>query len=197
MISEPRSTKEKIMESALRLFSRKGYLGATTREIAKEAGVAEVTLFRHFPTKERLLEEVFNNYTFLPELKNILPEVSNLQYKEALLLIVKSFLNSLFLRKEMIKIMKSEFFTYPEHVTRFYQSFINELYSTLASYFDEMQNKGLLREFDTRLGARALLGMTFSYFEIEEFIFHKQGRQEDYEKAINEFVEIFMKGTLK
>lgn len=197
MTPETRSTKTKILESALKLFSEKGYLGATTREIAKEAAVAEVTLFRHFATKEKLLQEVFNNYSFLPELKNFLPEVSHLEYRDALSLIVRRFLNSLFLHKEMIKIIKSEFYTYPEHVTQLYQSFLDELYMTLASYFDEMQEKGILMEFDTKLGARALLGMFFSYFEVEEFIFQKSGSREDYEKAINVFIEIFMKGTLR
>lgn len=197
MTPDIRSTKEKILESALKLFSEKGYLGATTREIAKDAGVAEVTLFRHFPSKENLLTEVFNGYSFLPELKNILPEVSVLKYEDALLLIVKRFLDSLFLRKDMIKIMKSEIFTHPEHVTRFYQSFLDDLYTTLASYFEDMQQKGYLRDFDPRLGGRALLGMIFSYFEVEEFIFQKQSGMEDYEKTIKEFIKIFIKGTLK
>ncbi|MGE5799532.1 MAG: helix-turn-helix domain-containing protein, partial [Syntrophaceae bacterium] len=42
-------TREKILDASLRLFSDKGFLGATTRGIARRAGVAEVTLFRHFP----------------------------------------------------------------------------------------------------------------------------------------------------
>jgi AcrR family transcriptional regulator len=197
VVSEQLSTKEKILESALRLFSQKGYLGTATREIARDAGVAEVTVFRHFSTKERLLEEVFQKYSFLPDLKNILPEVSNLDYREALSIIVKSFLNSLFLRKEMIKIIKSEIFTYPEPVIAFYQTFLDELYKTLASYFENMQRKGHLREFDPKLGARALLGMIFSFFEVEECILNKEGSQKDYDRVIKEFIEIFIRGTQK
>ncbi len=197
VISEPLSTREKILESALKLFSQKGYLGATTRQIANDAGIAEVTLFRHFPTKERLLEEVFQKYSFLPELRNILPKISDLEYREALFVLVKSFLNTLFLRKEMIKIMKSEMFRYPEHIIAFYQSFLDELYSTLAIYFTEKQQKGILKNFDPKLGGRALLGMVFSYFEIQEFIFNKDSGTEDYDRAINEFIEIFSRGTLK
>lgn len=197
MTPETRSTKEKILESALKLFSAKGYLGATTREIAKEAGVAEVTLFRHFPSKENLLEGVLKNYSFLPELKHILPELSSLKYEDALFVIIRSFLDSLFLRKDITKIMKTEILTHPEQVTRFFRPFLDELYDTIASYFEEMQKKGLCREFDTRLGGRALLGMIFSYFEVEEFIFQRQSTQEDYEKTIKEFINIFIKGTLK
>ncbi|RMG73353.1 MAG: TetR/AcrR family transcriptional regulator, partial [Nitrospirae bacterium] len=41
-------TRKALLESALELISEKGYLGATTREIAMRAGVSEITLFRHF-----------------------------------------------------------------------------------------------------------------------------------------------------
>jgi AcrR family transcriptional regulator len=40
------------------VFARDGLTGATTRAIAREAGVNEVTLFRNFRSKERLLAAV-------------------------------------------------------------------------------------------------------------------------------------------
>jgi hypothetical protein len=45
-------------EAAVRVFSRDGFQGATTREIAREAGVNEVTIFRHFRTREELLHSM-------------------------------------------------------------------------------------------------------------------------------------------
>jgi AcrR family transcriptional regulator len=51
-------THEKLLEAAARVFARDGLDGATTREIAREAGVNEVTLFRHFGSRERLLRAV-------------------------------------------------------------------------------------------------------------------------------------------
>lgn len=47
-----------MLNAAARTFSKDGIRGATTREIAKEAGVNEVTLFRHFKSKEQLLGAV-------------------------------------------------------------------------------------------------------------------------------------------
>jgi AcrR family transcriptional regulator len=46
-----------ILEAAARLFGEHGYRGTTTRRIAREAGVSEVTLFRQFGTKDALLRE--------------------------------------------------------------------------------------------------------------------------------------------
>ena len=50
----PDATAERLMVAALRLIGDQGYHGATTRAIAAEAGVSEVTLFRRFGNKRDL-----------------------------------------------------------------------------------------------------------------------------------------------
>lgn len=54
-----RDKTDQIIAAALRVFLRKGYISATTQEIAKEAEVAEMTLFRKFSTKQNLFISVF------------------------------------------------------------------------------------------------------------------------------------------
>jgi len=51
------SSSERLVQAALDMFSRRG-MAATTREIAEAAGVNEVTLFRLFESKDRLLAAV-------------------------------------------------------------------------------------------------------------------------------------------
>jgi AcrR family transcriptional regulator len=48
--------REKLLHAAARVFARTGFRGATTRLIAHEAGVNEITLFRHFGSKEALIQ---------------------------------------------------------------------------------------------------------------------------------------------
>jgi TetR/AcrR family transcriptional regulator len=50
--------RRQLIETALDVFSRKGFDGATTKEIAAEAGVTEAIIFRHFPTKQALYAAV-------------------------------------------------------------------------------------------------------------------------------------------
>ncbi|HWA10760.1 MAG TPA: TetR/AcrR family transcriptional regulator [Opitutaceae bacterium] len=50
--------RQRLLAAAARVFARDGLTGATTRAIAREAGVNEVTLFRLFKTKEALLDAV-------------------------------------------------------------------------------------------------------------------------------------------
>jgi AcrR family transcriptional regulator len=47
-------TRQAILKAALELFSQKGFYQATTKEIARKAGIAEGTIFNYFPTKEDL-----------------------------------------------------------------------------------------------------------------------------------------------
>lgn len=50
-------TREHILTAALDVYAQHGFRGATTRRIADAAGVNEVTVFRHFGSKESLLAE--------------------------------------------------------------------------------------------------------------------------------------------
>jgi len=52
--------KHQLLETALDVFSRRGFEGATTKEIAAAAGVAEAVIFRHFPTKQALYTELLD-----------------------------------------------------------------------------------------------------------------------------------------
>lgn len=46
---------ERVFTAAVTVMAQQGYAGATTRQIAEEAGINEVTLFRRFASKANLL----------------------------------------------------------------------------------------------------------------------------------------------
>ena len=54
------STRHKILETAIRLFSERGFNGTTTKEIAEEAGVNEALIFRYFSTKRDLYGSIID-----------------------------------------------------------------------------------------------------------------------------------------
>lgn len=57
MVSPTLVNRQKLLEAAARVFAEVGFRGATTRRIAEEAGVNEVTLFRLFGSKAQLMSE--------------------------------------------------------------------------------------------------------------------------------------------
>ncbi|PWU01688.1 MAG: hypothetical protein C5B51_22370 [Terriglobia bacterium] len=52
--------KQQLLETAFDFFSRKGFDGTTTKEIAAAAAVTEAVIFRHFPTKQALYTAVLD-----------------------------------------------------------------------------------------------------------------------------------------
>jgi AcrR family transcriptional regulator len=56
-------TKERILEASLRLFSEKGIRETTIKDIAKEVGITEGAIYRHFATKEDIVKELFKSYS--------------------------------------------------------------------------------------------------------------------------------------
>jgi AcrR family transcriptional regulator len=56
---DSKATRERLLRAALELFTADGFLGTTTPALAARAGIAEGTIYRHFPSKEVLLNEVF------------------------------------------------------------------------------------------------------------------------------------------
>ena len=63
-MGEKRSyTREKILEVALKLFSRKGFKETTIKDIAKEVGITEGAIYRHFTSKEEIINSLLKDIT--------------------------------------------------------------------------------------------------------------------------------------
>lgn len=55
----PQATRDRLVRAALALFTTQGYHASTTPQLARKAGVAEGTIYRHFESKEHLLNELY------------------------------------------------------------------------------------------------------------------------------------------
>ena len=54
------TTKQKIFLTAIDLFSTEGYMGASIRDITKVVGIKGSSFYKHYPSKEILINEIFN-----------------------------------------------------------------------------------------------------------------------------------------
>ncbi len=75
--------RKAIVEAAMPLFARKGFAGTTTKEIAEAARISEALLFKHFPTKSALYQEMLRSGcsadpTLLERLKLVEPSTRTL-----------------------------------------------------------------------------------------------------------------------
>src|SRR5215813_10480451 len=70
-LTDPR---RRLIDAAVAVFGECGFRGATTRRIADQAGVNEVTLFRLFGSKSALLAEAIRSHAPTAEVGTHLPE---------------------------------------------------------------------------------------------------------------------------
>lgn len=70
------STKTKILEVAIDLFSHNGYSGVSIREITREVGIKESSLYNHFKNKDEIITTIFE--FFREEFSKTLPPVDQL-----------------------------------------------------------------------------------------------------------------------
>lgn len=52
------NTKERIVETALELFAKKGYLGTSMNDIAKQLGFTKAALYKHYTSKQEILNRI-------------------------------------------------------------------------------------------------------------------------------------------
>jgi AcrR family transcriptional regulator len=72
----PLPSREKLIEAAARVYAAAGFRGATTRRIAEEAGVNEVTIFRLFGSKAALIDAAIQHQAAVRPSETVaLPEV--------------------------------------------------------------------------------------------------------------------------
>ena len=58
MDSREKSTKERILEEALKLFSQSGYMGTSMNDIAAKLGVTKAALYKHYTSKQEILDSI-------------------------------------------------------------------------------------------------------------------------------------------
>lgn len=166
-------TEEKILEAADRLIRGRGLARVRTKEIAREAGVAEGTLYVHFPNKEDLFFAVVekNKPEFAAvvrkelagtrELGVVLAEVARaaLSYYEKLI----SMAAPLFADAELLERQREAIAGQPGGPYR--------IYERVAAYVEAEQRLGRVKEgLDALSVAALILGPCFQYAFTHQFL---------------------------
>jgi AcrR family transcriptional regulator len=149
-----------ILEAAARLFGEHGYRGATTRRIALEAGVSEVTLFRQFGTKDALLREALG-----PSSRRLqvapLPETPGNVQRE-LVGWCAAYLRQLRAARKVIRKSLGEFVDRPR-VARRAAALPTAATRMLREYLERAsRQRALPAEFDVTAAATVLTGVLFA-----------------------------------
>jgi AcrR family transcriptional regulator len=75
---ETRTTKERIIDESIKLFSERGYDAVSMRDIAAKADIKAASIYNHFSSKQDILDEIYAFYIHIkdmaaPDLESLLP----------------------------------------------------------------------------------------------------------------------------
>jgi AcrR family transcriptional regulator len=183
--------RERILEAATALYSTVGFRGTTTRRIAADAGVNEVTLFRHFGSKEALIREVISRgwrrFAF-----EALPDPPGDPEAE----ISAWALRYYGLHAEcaaFIRTRLGEFQEFPEILPTTESPPPARISAMLATYLDQLQRDGRMRpEVKTAPAAAMLIGALFADAITRAGVVPMYGTSPD--DDVRQYVQIFLRG---
>jgi AcrR family transcriptional regulator len=140
-------TRKRILVAAELVFSRDGLQGATTREIARQAGVNEVTLFRHFRTREELLRATLNQAcTTFESLVIQSDEVWKDRLAQRLERYVRNMYSVVRQREALVRALASEARILSESIRSELQEFMVQRKAGFVARLKQAQELGLVRK---------------------------------------------------
>jgi AcrR family transcriptional regulator len=155
--------KLQILRVAVSLFSKKGFGGTTTKEIAQAAGVSEAMVFRHYATKQELYSAILDHKACSGDTMNPEAMVSEaLKEKNDRAVFERLALGALThheMDPEFQRLLLHSALEGHELAQMFFEKFILRVYSLLGDYITERQRDGAMVKVDPAIVVRAFIGM--------------------------------------
>ena len=190
-----KDTKERILEAALEMFSRKGYAGTNIRELTASLGLVKSSMHRHFKSKEEiwntLLDEMIAYYgARFGSPENLPPIPDSLEG----LVAMTRHMTDVTIRDEKIimtrKLLSIEQFRDERARDLATKHFLTGLKEMFTHIFTGMMDKGLLRKDDPEM-------LAFAYTAPISALIHLCDREpEKTEEAIAQ-IETFSRHFVK
>lgn len=187
-------TEDRILDATIKLLDQDGWKGATTKRIAVEAGVNEVTVFRKFKNKETLLKAAKERSSnkFLEELDSLFDMDDSCDVYTYLMNLYINASEMIDKRINLIRISMEEVRGIPLEEKVLPK--ISEMISHhLVKYFQKQLNNGLIRDIDPEVAALTIFSVVFQINVVWKIYEKKPKADQEYMKN---FLEIFLNGIL-
>jgi AcrR family transcriptional regulator len=158
--------REQILDSALRVFSQKGFAGASIRHIAREAGITEGLIYHYFESKEQLQQACWKERSWHSHVERILATADGKPVEQVLREIVADFLDTLREHGPNIRMCVAEMQRNAEMAAEQVEK-IEQTSGLIYRFLRARQDAGELRaDAEVGMAAGLLLGCAHSLFLI-------------------------------
>ncbi len=189
--------RRQLIRTAVDLFSRHGFSGTRTRDIAAACGVSEAILFRHFATKEDLYRAILDEQQqesgaeeWMAQMRDLAERRDDRAFLRCLVAqILKSFRENTPFHRLM------QFASLDGHALAdlFHERLGWPTFEFLRGYFEQRQKEGAFRECDAGVAVLFLISATVHYATIKN-VFSVPGLTMSDDQIADEFAALALDG---
>jgi len=188
--------RRQIIEAATTLFSRKGFRGTTTREIAGVVGVSEAMLFKHFATKEELYAAIIEAKAHVERLMDTVVEAAQRGNDAEVLrtlareMVTRTRTDPALMRLTLFSALEGHALS-----DMMFRSRVQQLDDFLSRYIARRIAAGAFRNVDPIQAAWNFMGMVVYHTQLLELFRQKSPRHLTSDRAVEEMVQLFLNGV--
>lgn len=188
-----KDTKERILDAALAVFAERGYAGTNLKDIADMVGIVKSALYRHFKSKEELMDAVIDRMSqyyekhfgseknppsvpaTLAEFREMAAKMYAFTLHDELIIMTRKLLTVEQFRDEKIRAL----------ATKHFNTGLEAMFTTV---FSAMTENGILKKTDPAMLAFAYTAPISSLIHMSD---REPARRQEIEEKIKAFTEHF------
>ncbi|WP_339251391.1 TetR/AcrR family transcriptional regulator [Sporosarcina sp. FSL W8-0480] len=199
MLQEDESLTEKqkqILVAATELFAEKGFAASSTNEIAKKAGVAEGTIFRHYKTKKELLLSIVTPMMVKMMAPFIIKDINKVldkefeHFEDFLRAMIKNRQEFLEKNLKVVQIFLQEIPFHQELREQFIEHIGKKVLNRFVQIIEHYQKKGQIANMPATTVIRLTVSTIMGHFATKYVI----GASWNDEEEINTMITFLVKG---
>jgi AcrR family transcriptional regulator len=196
--------RNQILDAAARLFARKGYKGATIREIAREAGVAEGTIYNYFDSKHDLLISLPQRISwpmvssFVRSARRQGPDTVA-DDEEQMVQLLQASMSSIQQHTDAVKVLLAYIPFMGEEIQAQFLEETTRFFTRIFDFEGVLQKRigaGAFRPLNTAIAARAFVGMVLVFVLSQEILPGRKVIPMSHEEISREIVQLFLYGAV-
>lgn len=184
----------RIAHAAAALFSRQGYHGTATREIARLADVSEVTIFRHFENKEDIFESALtSSFTAITPRLDQFERISKGEPPETVLpKILGLLVDAAAFSPELVRLIAVAFLEVGGAAEEHCREHLAPLFRSISEYFEANIERGRIRNLDPMMMTTAIVLTTFAQPEVSRLVKGSASSKLDSRNAIDDYTNFWL-----
>ncbi len=191
-----KSVEIRVLEATKNLLVKHGYKGTTTRRIAENAGVNEVTLFRKYKSKDGLLGAALVDVeaNALASFESVFDTNKDTYLDTSLRTMGLNLIRFARDEQDLMILQFAEGLRMPS-VADSLSSVSQRILTHLTEYFEEQIRRGKMRQIEPKIAALVFMSYV-SYGHIAQLLLGDDFI-EDHEKSLDDFLDVFTGGILE